>query len=54
MFLDYFALGTLIAVAVILFYGIIAIPDIPSQVAMHRHMEPFVGTSLAFCEWRVA
>jgi hypothetical protein len=60
MFLD----GILIAVALILFYGIIAIHDIPYQVAVHHHVEPFgeaeclprfpLGTSLAFCEWRVA
>ena len=37
MFLDYFALGVLIAVALILFYGIIAIHDIPYEVAVHRH-----------------
>jgi hypothetical protein len=36
MFLDYFALGVLIVVALILFYAIIAIHDIPYDVAVHR------------------
>jgi hypothetical protein len=31
----------LIAVALILFYGIIAVHDIPYEVAVHRHMESF-------------
>jgi len=54
----------LIAVALILFCGIIAIHDIPCEIAVHRHMESFgkaecipgfpLGTSLAFSEWRVA
>jgi hypothetical protein len=34
--LDYFALGLLIFVAVVLFYGIIAIHDIPYEMAKHR------------------
>ena len=37
MFLDYFALGVLIFVAVVLFYGIIAIHDIPYEIAKHRN-----------------
>jgi hypothetical protein len=37
MFLDYFALRILIAVALILFCGIIAIHDIPYEVAVHSH-----------------
>ena len=37
MFLDYFALGLLIFVAIVLFYGIIAIHDIPYEIAKHRN-----------------
>ncbi len=37
MFLDYFALGVLIFVAITLFYGIIAIHDIPYDIARHRN-----------------
>ena len=37
MFLDYFALGLLIFVALVLFYGIIAIHDIPYEIAKHRN-----------------
>jgi hypothetical protein len=37
MFLDYFALGVLIFVAVTLFYAIIAIHDIPYDIARHRN-----------------
>jgi hypothetical protein len=37
MFLDYFALGILIFVGVTLFYAIIAIHDIPSEIAKHRN-----------------
>ena len=37
MFLDYFALGLLIFVAVVLFYGIIAIHDIPYEIAKSRN-----------------
>jgi Protein of unknown function (DUF3302) len=37
MFLDYFALGVLIVVALILFYAIIAIHDIPYEVSVRRH-----------------
>ena len=37
MFLDYFALGLLIFVAIVLFYGIIAIHDIPYDIAKHRN-----------------
>ena len=36
-FLNYFALGLLIFVVVVLFYGIIAIHDIPSKIAEKRH-----------------
>ncbi len=35
-FLNYFALGLLIFVAVVLFYGIIAIHDIPYRIAKAR------------------
>ena len=37
MFLDYFALGILIFVALTLFYGIIAIHDIPHLIAKSRN-----------------
>lgn len=37
MFLDYFALGLLIFVAIVLFYGVIAIHDIPYEIAKHRN-----------------
>ena len=37
MFLDYFALGILIFVAVTLFYAIIAIHDISYEIAKHRN-----------------
>ncbi|UXI03341.1 DUF3302 domain-containing protein [Photobacterium sp. TY1-4] len=37
MFLDYFALGILIFVAVVLFYGIIALHDIPYEIAKSRN-----------------
>lgn len=36
-FLNYFALGLLIFVAVVMFYGIIAIHDIPAKIAEKRH-----------------
>ena len=36
MFLDYFALGLLIFVALVLFYGVIAIHDIPYEIAKSR------------------
>ncbi|MFH0260369.1 DUF3302 domain-containing protein [Vibrio mediterranei] len=36
MFLDYFALGLLIFVALVLFYGIIVIHDIPYEMAKER------------------
>jgi len=36
-FLNYFALFLLIFVAVVLFYGIIAIHDIPAKIAESRH-----------------
>lgn len=37
MFLDYFALGLLFFVTIVLFYGIIAIHDIPYEIAKHRN-----------------
>lgn len=36
MFLDYFALGVLVFVVVTLFYGIIAVHDIPYEIAKRR------------------
>src|SRR5215831_5372716 len=36
-FLNYLALGILIFVIVVLFYGIIAIHDIPAKIAASRH-----------------
>jgi hypothetical protein len=36
-FLNYFALGLLIFVVVVIFYGIIAIHDIPARIAESRH-----------------
>jgi hypothetical protein len=36
-FLNYFALGLLIFVVVVIFYGIIAIHDIPARIAEGRH-----------------
>jgi len=36
-FLNYFALGLLIFVVVVMFYGIIAIHDIPYLIAKSRH-----------------
>src|SRR5882672_12619005 len=36
MFLNYFALGLLIVVFITVFYGIIAIHDIPYEIARHR------------------
>src|SRR5215813_6334706 len=36
-FLNYFALGILLFVVVVLFYGIIAIHDIPYRIAKSRH-----------------
>lgn len=36
MFLDYFALGLLIFVVLVLFYGVIAIHDIPYEIAKSR------------------
>jgi hypothetical protein len=37
MFLDYFALGLLIFVGITLFYAVIAIHDIPYDIAAHRN-----------------
>lgn len=34
--LDYFALGILFFVVIVMFYGIIAIHDIPYEIAKHR------------------
>ncbi|CAK4075107.1 DUF3302 domain-containing protein [Vibrio sp. 16] len=36
MFLDYFALGLLVFVALVIFYGIIVIHDIPYEIAKDR------------------
>src|SRR5256885_17028351 len=36
-FLNYFALGLLVFVVVVMFYGIIAIHDIPAKIAEARH-----------------
>jgi hypothetical protein len=36
-FLNYFALGLLIFVLITLFYGIIAIHDVPYEIAVHRN-----------------
>lgn len=38
MFLDYFALGVLIAVFLILFYGVIIIHDIPYLLAKNGNI----------------
>lgn len=35
--LDYFALGLLFFVGIVLFYGIIALHDIPYEIAVHRN-----------------
>lgn len=37
MFLDYFALGVLIVVALVIFYGVIIIHDIPYLIALKRN-----------------
>lgn len=37
MFLDYFALGVLIFVALVIFYGVIVIHDIPYDIAKERN-----------------
>ncbi|MEV3803342.1 DUF3302 domain-containing protein [Aeromonas veronii] len=37
MFLDYFALGLLVFVALVIFYGVIVIHDIPYEIAKHRN-----------------
>ncbi len=37
MFLDYFALGVLLFVVVVIFYGVIAIHDIPYEIAKRRN-----------------
>src|SRR5918995_2753487 len=36
MFLDYFALGLLFFVVITLFYAVIAIHDVPYEIARHR------------------
>ncbi|MFK8331679.1 DUF3302 domain-containing protein [Pseudomonas sp. BJa5] len=35
--LDYFALGLLVFVGLVLFYGIIVLHDIPYEIAVHRN-----------------
>ncbi len=40
MFLNYFALGVLIFVFLVIFYGIIAIHDIPYLIAKKRNHHP--------------
>ncbi|MFQ1933282.1 DUF3302 domain-containing protein [Aeromonas veronii] len=37
MALDYFALGLLVFVALVIFYGVIVIHDIPYEIAKHRN-----------------
>lgn len=37
MFLDYFALGVLFFVVIVVFYGVIAIHDIPYEIAKKRN-----------------
>jgi hypothetical protein len=37
MFLDYFALGLLFFVVITLFYAVIAVHDIPYEIAKQRH-----------------
>jgi len=37
MFLDYFALFLVFFVAIVIFYGIIAIHDIPYEISVHRN-----------------
>jgi hypothetical protein len=37
MFLDYFALGLLFFVVIVIFYGVIAIHDIPYEIAKRRN-----------------
>lgn len=37
MFLDYFALGVLLFVIIVVFYGVIAIHDIPYEIAKKRN-----------------
>ena len=37
MFLDYFALGLLFFVAIVIFYGVIAIHDIPYEISKKRN-----------------
>ena len=37
MFLDYFALGLLFFVVITLFYAVIAIHDVPYEIAKHRN-----------------
>lgn len=37
MFLDYFALGVIVFVAIFLFYGVIVIHDIPYEIAKKRN-----------------
>ena len=37
MFLDYFALGVLLVVVLVCFYGVIVIHDIPYEIAVKRN-----------------
>lgn len=37
MFLDYFALGVLVVVVLVCFYGVIVIHDIPYEIAVKRN-----------------
>ena len=46
MFLNYFALGVLIFVFLVIFYGIIAIHDIPYLIAKKRNHPPVSYTHL--------
>jgi len=46
-FLNYFALGLLIFVVVVIFYGIIAIHDIPARIAEKRHHPATAGPGAA-------
>ena len=49
-FLNYLALGLLIFVAVTLFYGIIAIHDIPARIAKTPFHRPQIPAVIAW--WR--
>lgn len=47
MFLDYFALGVLFFVIVVIFYGVIAIHDIPYEIAKKAQSSP--AGCIAYC-----